>query len=76
MTCRTKRNRESKHVAKIARRLESRIASSKVIQIPDMRNVVHNPSILVRDDRWECHRKGIILRSGISKLSGRQTSTD
>ena len=58
MTCRTKRNRESKHVAKIARRLESRIASSKVIQIPDMRNVVHNPSILVRDDRWECHRKG------------------
>jgi hypothetical protein len=42
MTCGTKRNRESKHLAKIARRLEGRIASSKVIQLPDMRNVVHS----------------------------------
>src|SRR5580658_4730577 len=52
--CGTKRNWESKHLAKIARRLAGGIASSKVIRIPDMRNVVHNPSILVRDDRWEC----------------------
>lgn len=35
MTCRTTRNWESKHIAKIAR-LEGGIASSKVIQIPDI----------------------------------------
>jgi hypothetical protein len=55
MTCRKKRNWDSKHLAKIPRRLEGGIASSKVIQIPDMRNVVHNLSILMRDDSWECH---------------------
>jgi hypothetical protein len=63
-------------LAKIARWLGDRISSIKAIQLPDMRNVVHNPSILVRGDAWECHLKGIILRSGISKLSGRKTSAD
>ena len=55
MTCGTKRNWESKHLAKIARRLGDKISVVKTIQLPDMRNVVHNPSILARDDRWECH---------------------
>ena len=42
MTCRMKRNSESKHIAKIARWLRDRISSIKAIQLPDMRNVVHN----------------------------------
>ena len=40
MTCRTKRNWESKHLAKIARWLEGKVASIKTIQLPDMRNVM------------------------------------
>jgi len=42
MTCRTKRNWESKHLAKIARWLGDRISLVKTIQLPDMRNVMHN----------------------------------
>jgi hypothetical protein len=42
MTCGTKRNWESKHRAKIARRLGDKISLVKTIQLPDMRNVMHN----------------------------------
>ena len=42
MTGRTKRNWESKHLAKIVRRLGNGIASVKTIQLPDMRNVMHS----------------------------------
>jgi hypothetical protein len=42
MTCGTKRNWKSKHLAKIARRLGDRISSIKTIPLPDMRNLMHN----------------------------------
>jgi hypothetical protein len=40
MTCGTKRNWESKHLAKIARWLGDRISLLKTILLPDMRNVM------------------------------------
>jgi hypothetical protein len=42
MTRGTNRNWESKHLAKIARRLGDRISLVKTISLPDMRNVMHN----------------------------------
>jgi hypothetical protein len=55
VTCRMKRNSEPKHLAKIARWLEGRITSIKTLQLPDMRNVMHNlcetGAFWFRDDR-------------------------
>jgi hypothetical protein len=42
MTYRMTRNRESKYLAKIAQYLGDRISAMKTIQLPDMRNVMHN----------------------------------
>jgi hypothetical protein len=42
MTCRTKRNWESKHLVKIARWLGDRVSLVKTIPLPDMRNAMHS----------------------------------
>jgi hypothetical protein len=42
MTSGTKRNWESKHLAKIARWLGGKISLVKTIQLPHMRNVLHS----------------------------------
>jgi hypothetical protein len=41
MTCRTKRNWESKHLAKIALYLGDRISVIKALQLPHVGNVMH-----------------------------------
>jgi hypothetical protein len=42
LTCGTKGNWESKRLAKIAWWLGDRISSIKTIELPDVRNVMHN----------------------------------
>jgi hypothetical protein len=71
MTCRTKRNWESKHLAKIARWLEGKVASIKAIQLPDMRNVVpqlvRDASLLVLRRPVTVSLKEVTLPSGVSE---------
>ncbi len=42
MTYRMTRNWESKYLAKIAQYLGDRISAMNTIQLPDMRNIMHN----------------------------------
>jgi len=65
MTCGTKRNWESKHLAKIARWLGDRISLVKTILLPDMRNVM--PQLLAPGRPVTVSLKEVTLPSGVSE---------
>ena len=71
MTCGTKRNWESKHLAKIAWWLGDRISLVKTILLPDMRNVMpqlgRDVSLLASGLPVTVSLKEVTLPSGVSE---------